>query len=315
MRLALDTAALHRFPQPGILRERAGRVNRGELNRHHDLVGILDGAIQPMALSAVLAAPGLILVEYGLSRVEVAHLVLHHQDGHRRPPAVCGSSDRTRAAPLDNASPAAGYRLPSISGRGGRRRRVGSSIPRRSRGHLLEPPSALTACHQAAFTRPLRWTIPLPHPAQMLHRIGPTVVVDRMAAIPAALGRTQRESRHRDCRLHGLTLTPSSGASHRPSVQVTTPARTRSTTSTRLSSRRGACFALAEQASEEAGPARLVLLPSGRGRRGCKTLAPGRSCVCPNRLESEMTAAWGRRAAAADRGRARAPASSRPRGC
>jgi hypothetical protein len=36
-----------------------------------------------VTLSAVLSAPGLILIEHGLPRVEVAHLVLHHQDGHR----------------------------------------------------------------------------------------------------------------------------------------------------------------------------------------------------------------------------------------
>ena len=62
----------------------------------------------------------------------------------------------------------------------------------------------------------------------MLHRIGPTVVVDRMPAIPAALARPQRENRHSDRRPHGRTLTPSSRASHRPSVQATRPARTRS---------------------------------------------------------------------------------------
>ena len=141
VRLALDTAALHRFAQPGILRERAGRVDGGELNRHHDVVGILDGAIQPMALSAVLAAPGLILVKYGLHASKSRTCAAPPR---RSSPTSCGLWTRaTVPSPRrpDNASPTAGYRLPSISDPGGRRRRrILDPAP------LHRPPSQTSVC-------------------------------------------------------------------------------------------------------------------------------------------------------------------------
>src|SRR5919202_5546819 len=101
-----------------------------------------------MALSAVLTAAGLMLVEYGLPRVEVAHPVLHHQDGHRRPPAfLWDSSDRTRAAPpgqlvADRGSPLAEHvrpRWPTTI-------RIVDPAPLQRRPPRT--PSAPTACHQ-----------------------------------------------------------------------------------------------------------------------------------------------------------------------
>jgi hypothetical protein len=75
---------------------------------------------------------------------------------------------------------------------------------------------------------------------------------------------TQQPPQRRSSSRNGLTVTPSSRASHRPSIQATTPARTRSTTSACPPSRTRACFAIAEQTSVEAGPARLLLVRSGR---------------------------------------------------
>jgi hypothetical protein len=78
-----------------------------------------------------------------------------------------------------------------------------------------------------------------------------------MPAIPAALGRIQRESRHRDGRLHGLTVTPPSRTSHRPSVQVTSQARTRS-----------------HRIDTSFVPQRGLVCLGGADLRGCRSGAP-----------------------------------------
>jgi hypothetical protein len=60
VRLALGRRRARSHRAAWVLHEPAGRVDRGKLNGHDHVVGILDDAIEPVTLRTVLSAPALV---------------------------------------------------------------------------------------------------------------------------------------------------------------------------------------------------------------------------------------------------------------